>query len=484
MPGFGVLNHRARVGYALAHDRSGRDLRQSSSRSSSATRRGERLRVSICESNSSPQGLLRASEGQLHITRVVLDADAQRRTRRGDGHERVQYISADVRINSSPAAGVDGRRPISRLLDTKGGDFALACGLDFVGIGLYDASRFGAHTVPEWECFVIAYDMHLRTPPKRSCIYADPKIKVATASTSPCGRPSYRCSTLIHLLGAANSLVSIRESNSQDGRLHHPGDEDARRRKGWARACSIWLICGSSRCRRRLDKIISFNDFISSKDSVSPYSKGGTLTCASLTLTESAFITRHPRLIRPTPQGDLSHDSVAVARLRREGLLELAACWNGVAFLTQNDSSLQSLSLALRDDTPSPECVTIARAYAIHLRTAPQRWPSTTMSSLTSPSSACAPRSQARSRRAEAGFGVFDADRPSLPVAVPPTVPAGSRQLPEDPDCHAVQAAYTRHTWLYYAYGTLKHLSLTRPWRVVWEDWIAHGLFWWVPDHY
>ena len=42
--------------------------------------------------------------------------------------------------------------------------------------------------------------------------------------------------------------------------------------------------------------------------------------------------------------------------------------------------------------------------------------------------------------------------------------------------------AYTPQNWLYY--GKIKHLTLRFPWRVVWEDWIAHRLFWWVSDHY
>ncbi|KAJ7601493.1 hypothetical protein DFH06DRAFT_1352720 [Mycena polygramma] len=43
-----------------------------------------------------------------------------------------------------------------------------------------------------------------------------------------------------------------------------------------------------------------------------------------------------------------------------------------------------------------------------------------------------------------------------------------------------VSVAYTPHNRLYC--GKLKHLSLTRPWRVVWEDWIAHRVFWQVSD--
>ncbi|KAJ7602557.1 hypothetical protein DFH06DRAFT_359401 [Mycena polygramma] len=64
--------------------------------------------------------------------------------RGGNGHERVQYrrmCGLTARLLRESVGGFLTSlisRSISRLLDTKGGDFTLACGLDFDGIGLYD----------------------------------------------------------------------------------------------------------------------------------------------------------------------------------------------------------------------------------------------------------------------------------------------------------------------------------------------------------
>ncbi|KAJ7602547.1 hypothetical protein DFH06DRAFT_1152731 [Mycena polygramma] len=225
-------------------------------------------------------------------------------------------------------------------------------------------------------------------------------------------RPTYSIASNLYGYGAHLSVRTIQllllsahppswrsKLDVFDGRLQHVGVGPAwcwmRMRSGgglgeqWARARAAYggyaeqgARPAAGRARwRRFDKIIFFVDFISSKTaSLSAYStrKAGNLTSpASLTLTASGFMalallcqTDHPRLLRPTPQRNLSHHSVAVARLRREELLELAAYWNGVAFLTQTDSSLPSLSLALRGVyTPYPdsECVTIARASGVQV---------------------------------------------------------------------------------------------------------------------
>ncbi|KAJ7735985.1 capsular associated protein [Mycena metata] len=130
-----------------------------------------------------------------------------------------------------------------------------------------------------------------------------------------------------------------------------------------------------------------------------------------------------------------SYDDVAVDKLRREEPVEVATCWNGIAIFDA-DWFLPALpgpptiprgdALKFRADTPCAESECFLISYDMHLRTTPKR-----------------PR-----------------------IYVNPQV----------------NVAYTPHNWLYY--GRLKHLSLTRPWRVVWEDWIAHRLFWWVSDHY
>ncbi|KAJ7896972.1 capsular associated protein [Mycena leptocephala] len=269
----------------------------------------ENVFVSIYESNSHDRTkeLLRAFESQLHRAavrnRVVLDEDTRRRDGwQSNGHERVQYM-ADMRNKALEPLqdGLAGKRfdkiiffndvyfewkSIIRLLDTKGGDFDLACGLDFDGIGLYDT----------------------------------------------------------------------------------------------------WVIRDS--CGERTKEIW-------------PY---------------------------------FSFDSVAVESLRREVPVEVATCWNGVAVFDANwflppttpPTVPAGSPLKFRGDTPCPESECFLISYDMHLRTAPKR-----------------PR-----------------------IFVNPQV----------------HVAYTPHNWLYY--GKLKHLSLTRPWRVVWEDWIAHRMFWWVSDHY
>ncbi|KAJ7227009.1 capsular associated protein [Mycena pura] len=269
----------------------------------------ENVFVSIYESNSHDRtkALLLEFQGQLSLggvrNRVLLDTDGRRREGwQSNGHERVQYM-ADMRNRALEPLhdGLRGKRfdriiffndvyfdwkSIIRLLATKGGDFDLACGLDFDGIGLYDT----------WV---------------------------------------------------------IRDSCGQ-------------------RTKEIW-----------------------------PY---------------------------------FSLDPVAVEALRREDPIEVATCWNGVAAFDANwflppippFTTPKGGPLKFRGDTVCPESECFLIGYDMHLRTAPTR-----------------PR-----------------------IYVNPQV----------------SVAYTPQNWLYY--GKIKHLTLTRPWRVVWEDWIAHRLFWWVSDHY
>ncbi|CAK5265205.1 unnamed protein product [Mycena citricolor] len=118
-----------------------------------------------------------------------------------------------------------------------------------------------------------------------------------------------------------------------------------------------------------------------------------------------------------------SNDPVAVDRLRNDQPVEVATCWNGVAAF---DSRwfLSNNPLRFRDDPRCAESECFLIGYDMHVKTSPSR-----------------PR-----------------------VYVNPQV----------------NVAYTPENWLYY--GTLKHLSITRPWRVVWEDWIGYRLFGWVSD--
>ncbi|KAJ6492771.1 capsular associated protein [Mycena vitilis] len=282
---------------------------------------------------------------------------------------------------------------------------------------------------------------------------------------------THQLSLLIRHLGATNVFVSIYESNSHDatkgllrtfeGRLANAGvanrvvlDEDGRRRKGW-------VSNGHERVQymadmrnkaleplqegldgRRFDKIIFFNDVYFEWKSIIRLldTKGGDfdLACGldfdGIGLYDTWVIRdscgQRTKEIWPY----FSHDPVAVASLRLEEPVEVAACWNGVAVFDANwflppttpPSVPPGAPLAFRGDTQCPESECFTIAYDMHLRTAPKR-----------------PR-----------------------IYVNPQV----------------NVAYTPHNWLYY--GKLKHLSLTRPWRVVWEDWIAHRLFWWVSDYY
>ncbi|KAJ7769665.1 capsular associated protein [Mycena maculata] len=277
----------------------------------------------------------------------------------------------------------------------------------------------------------------------------------------------------IRHLGPTNVFVSIYESNSHDatkallrafeGQLSRAGvrneivlDTDTRRREGW-------VSNGHERVKymadmrnkalepleggldgRRFDRLIFFNDvyfewksivrLLATNDGAFDLACG--LDFDGIGLYDTWVIRdscgQRTKEIWPY----FSSDPAAVASLRREEPIEVATCWNGVAafdatwFLPPSPTAPPTVPsgapLKFRGDTPCPESECFLIAYDMHLRTAPRR-----------------PR-----------------------IYVNPTV----------------NVAYTPHTWLYY--GKLKHLSLTRPWRVVWEDWIAHRLFWWVSDHY
>ncbi|KAJ7703928.1 capsular associated protein [Mycena rosella] len=274
---------------------------------------------------------------------------------------------------------------------------------------------------------------------------------------------------VIKHLGPANVFVSIYESNSHDatkallrafeGRLARGGvrssvvlDTDERRREGWAsNGHERVQYMADMRNKaleplqagldgRRFDRIIFFNDvYFDWKSIVRLLATNGgefDLACAldfdGIGLYDTWVIRdscgQRTKEIWPY----FSFDSAAVASLRRDAPVAVATCWNGVAvfdarwFLppTPHSTLPPGRPLAFRADTPCAESECFLISYDMHLRTAPAR-----------------PR-----------------------IFVNPTV----------------SVAYTPHNWLYY--GRLKHLTLVRPWRVVWEDWIAHRLFWWVSD--
>ncbi|KAJ7092382.1 capsular associated protein [Mycena belliarum] len=285
---------------------------------------------------------------------------------------------------------------------------------------------------------------------------------------------------LISHLGPENVFVSIYESNSHDGtkdllrefegKLRRAGvkssvvlDTDTRRRDGWAsnghervqymadmRNKALEPLQGGLD-GRRFDKLIFFNDVYFAWKSIvrllDTNNGDFDLACAldfdGIGLYDTWVIRdscgQRTKEIWPY----FSFDSVAVDRLRREEPVEVATCWNGVAVFDANwflppSNDIPTVRpatpptvppgtpLTFRADTPCAESECFLISYDMHRRTAPLR-----------------PR-----------------------IFVNPQV----------------TVAYTPHNWLYY--GTLKHLTLTRPWRVVWEDWIAHRLFWWVSDHY
>ncbi|KAJ7493591.1 capsular associated protein [Mycena latifolia] len=276
---------------------------------------------------------------------------------------------------------------------------------------------------------------------------------------------------LIKHLGPDNVFVSIYESNSHDrtkellrefeAKLRRAGvqnnvvlDTDTRRRDGWAsnghervqymadmRNKALEPLQGGLD-GRRFDKIIFFNDVYFEWKSIlrlldtndGDFDLACSLDFDGIGLYDTWVIRdscgERTKEIWPY----FSSDPVAVESLRREEPVEVATCWNGVAVFDANwflpptaqPTVPSGNPLKFRADTPCAESECFLISYDMHLRTAPNR-----------------PR-----------------------IFVNPQV----------------NVAYTPHNWLYY--GKLKHLSLTRPWRVVWEDWIAHRLFWWVSDHY
>ncbi|KAJ6578654.1 capsular associated protein [Mycena vulgaris] len=276
---------------------------------------------------------------------------------------------------------------------------------------------------------------------------------------------------LIKHLGPEQVFVSIYESNSHDrtkellrefeAQLRRAGvrnsvvlDTDTRRRDGWqSNGHERVQYMADMRNKaleplqdglagKRFDKIIFFNDVYFEWKSILRLldTKGGDfdLACGldfdGIGLYDTWVIRdscgERTKEIWPY----FSFDSVAVDSLRREEPVQVATCWNGVAVFDANwflpptttPTVPAGSPLKFRADTPCPESECFLIAYDMHRRTAPGR-----------------PR-----------------------IFVNPQV----------------SVAYTPHNWLYY--GKLKHLMLTRPWRVVWEDWIAHRLFWWVSDHY
>ncbi|KAJ7447311.1 capsular associated protein [Mycena galericulata] len=278
---------------------------------------------------------------------------------------------------------------------------------------------------------------------------------------------------LIRHLGTRNVFVSIYESNSHDrtkellrefeAQLRRAGvrnsvvlDTDTRRRDGWqSNGHERVKYMADMRNKaleplekgldgKRFNKIIFFNDVYFEWKSIlrllATNDGNFDLACGldfdGIGLYDTWVIRdscgERTKEIWPY----FSFDTAAVDSLRREEPVEVATCWNGVAafdanwFLPPSSTAPPTIPagnpLKFRGDTPCPESECFLISYDMHLRTAPKR-----------------PR-----------------------IFVNPQV----------------SVAYTPHNWLYY--GKLKHLSLTRPWRVVWEDWIAHRLFWWVSDHY
>ncbi|KAJ7302677.1 capsular associated protein [Mycena albidolilacea] len=274
-------------------------------------------------------------------------------------------------------------------------------------------------------------------------------------------------SRLIAHLGPENVFVSIYESNSHDAtkdllrvfetQLNRAGvrnrvllDEDGRRREGWQsnghervqymadmRNRALEPLKEEGVARRRFDKVLFFNDvyfdwkaivrLLATKDGEFDLACGLDFDGIGLYDTWVIRDACGQRTKELWPYFSLSSDPAAVASLRRGAPVEVATCWNGVAaFGAAWFAPEHALPLAFRADTPCPESECFLIGYDMHLRSAPRR-----------------PR-----------------------VYVNPRV----------------EVAYTPHTYLYYA--SLKHLSLTRPWRVVWEDWIAHRIFGWVADYY
>ncbi|KAF7291989.1 Capsular associated protein [Mycena indigotica] len=276
---------------------------------------------------------------------------------------------------------------------------------------------------------------------------------------------------LIDHLGPLNVFVSIYESNSHDrtkallkkfqGELSRSSvrnrvlmEEDGRRRQGWQsnghervrymadmRNRAMEPLADGLR-GKQFDKVVFFNDIYFEWTSIVRLlaTKEGNfdLACAldfdGIGLYDTWVIRdscgHRTKEIWPY----FASDSVAVETLRREDPVEVATCWNGVAafdahwFRHSNGTSHIPAGppLAFRADSTCTESECLLIGFDMHIRTKPQR-----------------PR-----------------------IYVNPQV----------------NVAYTPQNWLYYI--KIKHLSITRPWRILWEDWIAHGLFWWVSDRY
>ncbi|KAJ7810286.1 capsular associated protein, partial [Mycena olivaceomarginata] len=255
-------------------------------------------------------------------------------------------------------------------------------------------------------------------------------------------------SRLITHLGPANVFVSIYESNSHDATKDLLRDD--RRREGWQsnghervqymadmRNRALEPLKEEGVAGRRFDKVLFFNDvyfdwkaivrLLATKDGEFDLACGLDFDGIGLYDTWVIRDACGQRTKELWPYFSLSSDPAAVASLRRGAPVEVATCWNGVAaFGAGWFAPEHAPPLAFRADTPCPESECFLIGYDMHLRSAPRR-----------------PR-----------------------VYVNPRV----------------EVAYTPHTYLYYA--SLKHLSLTRPWSVVWEDWIAHRIFGWVADYY
>ncbi|ETW83402.1 glycosyltransferase family 69 protein, partial [Heterobasidion irregulare TC 32-1] len=126
-----------------------------------------------------------------------------------------------------------------------------------------------------------------------------------------------------------------------------------------------------------------------------------------------------------------STDDVAIDNLRKDLPIEVSSCWNGVAafdarwFLPQQSPDGQ-LPLQFRDNSQcaASECFLVS--YDMHL-------------------------------------------------ANPPT------QRPRIYINPQVNVAYTPLHFLIHC--RLTHLTISRPWRVIWEDLIAHRWFGWVSDN-
>ncbi|KAF7321183.1 Capsular associated protein [Mycena chlorophos] len=271
---------------------------------------------------------------------------------------------------------------------------------------------------------------------------------------------------LIDHLGPQNVFVSIYESNSHDRtkalleqfrdelssvsvRNRVLLDDDPRRRKGWQSDGQERIRYMADMRNRALeplkegafDRVVFFNDVYFEWRSIVRLlaTKDGDfdLACAldfdGIGLYDTWVIRdscgHRTKEIWPY----FSLDPMAIDSLRREEPIQVASCWNGVAafdarwFLPSNGTHTipAGPALAFRADPTCTKSEFFPAPYDM-LRTKPRR-----------------PR-----------------------ISVDPQV----------------NVAYNPANWLYY--GKIKHLALTRPWRVLWEDWIAHRVFGWLSDRW